>query len=267
MKCKSCQGDVPPKFAHAIAVNMCPLCGSEIMEPELQETLVNLKTAMEATSQYSEEIFDWLNSNYNLIQQSVMDQKIKELEISFKDEASNMMATMKAQSIPKTGRSLDISEELMADKDGNQISGEAIQDPSITNKFMINAGVNKMVERNDHYKKIVSEIKKNGAPALMDESGRAGVVTPDMLQSLDSEDAEEFQNILDKEYGVASGLDNDYDDGDEIPSVVMNMANQVKSSKAGYSAKDMAALERLQSNAKKASRAMGSGGSVGLIKR
>src|ERR1700722_3546425 len=66
MRCKSCKEDVPPKFAHAISVNVCPLCGQEIMVAQLQKILNDLKNVMNETKEYSEEVADWLFSNYGL---------------------------------------------------------------------------------------------------------------------------------------------------------------------------------------------------------
>lgn len=273
MKCKSCQGEVSPKFAHAIAINMCPLCGEAIMEPELQNALKNLKTAMEISALYPDEVFDWLKSNYNLIKQSVMDDAMRALEATVESKVATQVETIKAtyyKPTPKSGKGSTTtdSNEVAVDKDGNQLEGETIQSQEMTNKFMKNAGVNKMVERNEHYKKIVNEIKKNGAPALIDENGGSGVVTPDMLKALDADETEELQAYFGSEPGVSSSLDGDYDDDDDIPSVVLGMANQAKRAQGGnYNPKDIAALQEIHGKAKKASRALSSGGSVGLIKR
>lgn len=66
MKCKSCQEDVPPKFTHAFAVNICPLCGQEIMDTKLQTILGELKSALGDAKDYMEAVEDWLLSNYSL---------------------------------------------------------------------------------------------------------------------------------------------------------------------------------------------------------
>lgn len=66
MKCKSCNEDVPPKFTHALAVNICPLCGKEIMDTKLQNILGELKTAFSSAQEYMEAVEDWLLSNYSL---------------------------------------------------------------------------------------------------------------------------------------------------------------------------------------------------------
>jgi hypothetical protein len=65
MKCRSCKEDVPPKFAHALSVNVCPLCGQEIMEAKLQNVLAELKICLTDAQEYSEEVEDWLFSNYS----------------------------------------------------------------------------------------------------------------------------------------------------------------------------------------------------------
>src|SRR5271168_5392906 len=66
MKCKSCQEDVPPKFTHALAVNICPLCGQEIMDIRLKNILGELKVALGDAKDYMDEVEDWLYSNFNL---------------------------------------------------------------------------------------------------------------------------------------------------------------------------------------------------------
>ena len=66
MQCKSCKNDIPPKFIHAISVNICPLCGQGIMDAELQSILNELKSVMDKSDKYKDEVSDWLFSNYGL---------------------------------------------------------------------------------------------------------------------------------------------------------------------------------------------------------
>lgn len=66
MRCKSCKEDVPPKFTHALSVNICPLCGQEIMEIKLQNILGELKIALCDAKEYMDEVEDWLHSNFSL---------------------------------------------------------------------------------------------------------------------------------------------------------------------------------------------------------
>lgn len=66
MLCKSCKNDVPPKFAHAFTVNICPLCGGEIMPLKLKNILGELKVALGDAKEYMDEVEDWLFSNFGL---------------------------------------------------------------------------------------------------------------------------------------------------------------------------------------------------------
>lgn len=271
MKCKSCEGDVPPKFAHSIAVNCCPLCGNEIMEAELQSALTELKSAMSIAKLYPDEVFDWLKSNYSLIPQSSVSIQLAAMESTMNTRVQAEMDKFKANYFKATPANLKRAEEnSILDQDGNQVVGETIQAPEQTNKFMKNAGVNKMVSQNDRYREIVKEIKKNGAPALMSEGGGAGVISPDMLQQAwEAEDTEEMGAYFGNGPGVSSGLDSDMDGDDEgVPAFVLSMANQAKQSNGGtYNPKDVAALQQLHGKARRASNALNNGGSVGLIKR
>src|SRR5271165_5084263 len=132
MKCKSCQGDVPPKFSHAIMVNMCPLCGQEIMDTELQMILKDLKNCMEAVSEYPTEIFDWLKSNYNLFTEAEVQEKVKEVEAKTTEtiKASFMGVPNKGQPPVNNGP----PKKIELDKDGNQIAGPSLQGTEQTNK-------------------------------------------------------------------------------------------------------------------------------------
>src|ERR1700722_4065132 len=91
MKCKSCHEDVPPKFTHALAVNICPLCGKEIMDTKLQNILGELKTALSSAQEYSEEVEDWLLSNYSL-------KKIKANEVVVDKNQLKVVKAAKADS-------------------------------------------------------------------------------------------------------------------------------------------------------------------------
>lgn len=65
MKCKSCNENIPSKFAHAFKTNSCPYCGQEIMDGQLQSILNDLSTALDNSTDYSDQIEDWMETNYN----------------------------------------------------------------------------------------------------------------------------------------------------------------------------------------------------------
>jgi Zn-finger nucleic acid-binding protein len=66
MKCRSCEETVPSKFAHSIKMNMCPLCGGEIMDPALQKVFTDLQTIMKEAEPFMPEVEEWFASNYSL---------------------------------------------------------------------------------------------------------------------------------------------------------------------------------------------------------
>lgn len=66
MKCRSCEETVPSKFAHSIKMNMCPLCGGEIMDPALQKVFADLQIIMKDAEPFMTEVEEWFASNYSL---------------------------------------------------------------------------------------------------------------------------------------------------------------------------------------------------------
>lgn len=74
MKCNSCSEDVPAKFIKAIAENSCPICGGQIVDPEVKTTLNELALVLNKAKDYMDQIEEWLYTNYSL-------RKIKEDEV------------------------------------------------------------------------------------------------------------------------------------------------------------------------------------------
>lgn len=263
MLCKSCKGEVPPKFAHAILVNICPLCGSEIMDAELQVAFKDLKNSMAAAEMYPTEIFDWLKSNYNLYTEAEVQAKIKETE-------NRIVETVRVNHSPKTYASSEESKKIDLDKDGNQVSGPSLQTSEQTNKFFKAAEAHKTLDKQQHFKDLIKQIKKNGSPALLDENGTAGVITPGMAASM-GEDVDPVELAeLNAAFGnedINSGLDPaDIDYEDEIPSVVMNMVSKAGGN-AGMNQRDLIKLQNLQHKSASAKSQIAKTGSVGLIRR
>jgi hypothetical protein len=262
MKCKSCQGEVPPKFTHAILMNMCPLCGEVIMDEELQVSLKALKEAMNAVKAYPAEIFDWLKSNFNLVTQEELNAKVKEAEE--KVLRSRPAAPVSAKIIAEK------TEEVQLDGDGNQISGPSLQQADQTNKFFKNAEANKVLDKQAHFKSIIKQIKKSGGTSIDDGEGGGGAITPEIMgMSAEDVDPVELADLRaafgDTSEDIHSGLDpSDIDYEDDIPSVVMNMANKA-SGGTGVNQRDLLKLQNLKSASAKSQ--IAKTGSVGLIRR
>ncbi len=66
MKCNACQETISPKFAHSIKLNICPFCGGEIMDAELQRILSGLQILMTEAEPFLTDVEDWFASNYSL---------------------------------------------------------------------------------------------------------------------------------------------------------------------------------------------------------
>lgn len=271
MKCKSCEGDVPPKFAHAIARNECPLCGEAIMDEELQVILVELRNCMLGVAQYPEAIFDWLKSNYKLYTEEEVQARVKEAEVK---TAEAVKATIVATTGNKGLPTPESAKKIELDKDGNQVAGPSLQSQEQTSKFFKNALADKTLDKQSHFRNIVKQIKKSGSPALLDENGTAGVITPDMAESMGQMDAEELAELNaafgNEEEGINSGLDSsDMDYEDEIPSIVAsNPAFMQQGTGPGQvNMKDVARLQNQQLKSARAKNAMARGGSIGLIRR
>lgn len=64
MLCNTCKEDVNSKFTHALSVNICPMCGGNIIDAKLQSILNDLKIIMDDAKNYPEQVADWLFSNY-----------------------------------------------------------------------------------------------------------------------------------------------------------------------------------------------------------
>ena len=250
MKCKSCQEEVSQKFAHALQTNICPYCGQDIMPIELQVALSELSEVMKNAEQFHVEIFDWLSSNYNLIGRDAAEYKAlqEKAELASKQPSKAVMKTVDPSKV-----------EL--DHNGLQVSGEAIQDQETTNQFMKRAQV-KTLNKQEHFREIVNQIKKHGATSVDGSGG--------MMVEADAEEVAALEAELSSGPGTQSALmSNDFDSGEEVPAVVEAMARMAGAGPKGsdYSAKDVAKLQELQNKARRASGAMASGGSVGLIKR
>lgn len=268
MLCKSCKGDVPPKFAHAILVNTCPLCGDVIMDEALQISLKALKQVMEAVNSYPQEIFDWLKSNYSLYSETDVQSRVSEAEEKIK-ELSRRLPPSSAQSL-KTN--LQQADEVQLDANGNQISGSVIQPSEQTNKFFKNAEATKTLDRQEQLSnmaKIARQIKKSGSASVSEDSDANGnVVTPEMMgmdSNADPVQLAELRNAFgtDPNEG-ADPADMDYED--EIPSAVLNMANKAGGGQ-GVNQRDLMKLQNLQHKSSSAKNQIAKTGSVGLIRR
>lgn len=98
MKCLSCESIVDPKWKHAIDSNLCPFCGSSIMDEVLKVHLSTLAEVMVLLNeQYTEQLDDWLSSNYNYFKKN----KFKNNANSQQDQNQDSEVTPRNMPVPR----------------------------------------------------------------------------------------------------------------------------------------------------------------------
>lgn len=242
MKCQSCSEEVSQKFAHSLATNACPFCGGQIMSEDLQVALSELKDIMQYTDKFKVEIFDWLRTNYSLIDSN--SEEYKALE----EKAKSTPVKIKVD--PK---------EVKLDAKGNQLTGTPLQDQETTNIFAKRAGISKIVNQ------IKSKGNSGGGSLLVGGGGD--------FSDADPEDVAAYQEILNGgvpvvNSAISSNEGFGEDEGEPIPAIVQAFARgKTGQGAADYNPKDVASLENLQQKSRAASRELGQSGGVGLIRR
>ena len=239
MKCKSCNEDVPPKFTHALAVNICPLCGKDIMDIKLKNILGELKIAFDESKEYMDAVEDWLFSNYSL-------KKVKSNEIIID---KNHLSTIDTNHIAADTR--------------NNFEKSSPQ-PSVHHNpgVMVNRKDEARAELNDDI--VVDEISEKPSTVF---AKRAGVIHPknalDFIKgrsSVGAADPSEFQGT-DEEYGDMEETD---DNLNPLNASEKNqMAGLFKSADLGSGSRELELqkLKRLQAQSSVA------GGGGGFFRR
>ncbi len=233
MKCVSCEVEINPKWRHAIDINVCPFCGKGIMEEHLKNLLTSLREVMEKLIDYPDQINDWMLSNFNFIK---TDSPNKKYTVKVKTEVGEEeVVAEKVQSEDATSDFFKRAEvKLTIDK-------ENTKSPSGPNSFR------SVSEKTQYLKDMAQQIKKEGASGIVNETGLATMISPDMLEKADPEAVVEYQNLMTG--GEVSSALPDSDD-DEIPSVVMAMANKAKGKGGDVSAADLTKLREMQNRVK-----------------
>jgi len=245
MKCKSCSEEISPKFAHSLATNLCPFCGDSILDEELIIVLSELREIMKTTETYKAEVFEWLKTNYNLIDANSDEYK------AMIEKASSTPAKIKVD--PK---------DVKMDNKGNQLTGTPLQSQETTNVFLKRAEV----KTQDYYKNIAKQINKGTSK---NNSTGGFPLTAEDLSEADPAEVEAYAAIIsgDSEPVIKSAID-DYDGGEEpLPAIVEAFARGGKGRSGDYNPRDVAKLQALQDKAKGASNELSQSGGVGIIRR
>ena len=277
MKCISCETEINPKWKHAIDINVCPFCGKHIMEEHLKNCIAGLAAAMEDMQKYPEQLDDWLLSNHAYI----------------KTDSPNLKFYLPKDAIKELRKEIDDEEFLekkktivrikTPDGDGNiieqDVEVEKVQSDSKTASFHERAqgNLNKkdkrdkavaeepksVVEKTRNLREMAARIKQETTEAL-GEGGVVSMISPQMLDQADPEEVADFESMISTGDIVASGLPpQSSGDDDEIPSVVLAMANMRKQggggADGGANEKDLAALRNMQSKVQNGAKKLSSG--------
>lgn len=283
MKCMSCNAPINPKWKHALNINVCPECGSQILEEHLKNCIASLALAMEEMQKYPDQLDDWLLSNHSYIKTDspnlaayVPKEAIKEMrkDIEKEEFQEKKMTTMKIKNA--RGEEEEIWVEV-----------QKVQSDDRTKEFfdradgVINKGNNKnsgrklgpqqespipkgIVEKTKYFKEAVQKIKKESSEGMIGEDGMTTIMmNPSMMDRANPSVVAELESAISTDDIIMSGLPtNSTGEDDEIPSVVMNMAKGAASKQGGGSTaneKDLRTLQEMQYKAATGAKRLASG--------
>lgn len=261
MKCMSCEMEINPKWSHAINMNACPFCGQSIMPENLKNLFSVLQTTIQGLLEYPDQLNDWMLSNYNYIKTDSPQLKMYLPKSSVYDKAPVAKEEIDKES------SDNFIVKVKTDNGEEDVIARKIQSEDKTNDFFKRAeavkpgieGYNNTTEKTLHLKNLVKQIKKQGSPSLeVDES--ISVISPEMMEEASPEEIAEMQAALSGGDAISSSLSNGMDD-DEIPAVVLNMAQSSK--KGSANSKDLLKLQEMQQRAQLSRQNFESGASRG----
>jgi hypothetical protein len=254
MKCISCESEINPKFKHAIEQNICPFCGSSIMEELLKSLLVSLGDTMQKMQQYPEQLNDWLFSNYNYIKTDspelisfVPKDQIKDLKRVVEDEDFVERKKKLIKVKVENGKEVEaITEKIQSDartagfferaqiikrKDGDEgdpgielrdsDSGDASDDEEDVQLVPVKSSkkprsFKSAAEKTRHLKDLKKKIEDEGAQIAVGETGLAAMIDPENLENADPEMVSAFSSELGDGDIINSALPATYDDEDQM---------------------------------------------------
>lgn len=257
MKCISCEVDINPKWKHAIDMNVCPFCGKHIMEEHLKNLLGSLAETMEQLKEYPDQLNDWLLSNYGFIKTDSPDLPSYLPEDYLKDYV---------REAKKIENEKDFLEKKMytvkvkTEKGEEEVIVEKTQSEEKTNGFFQRAeainqvakdGPKSISEKTAHLKQLKKKIETEASQGIVNETGLAAMISPDMLSKANPEEVAAYQTLISSEDEVMSSLpESSNGDDDEIPPVVLAMASRGKNNNKNNEAADIAKLQQMHARIK-----------------
>jgi hypothetical protein len=272
MKCVSCETEINPKWKHAIDINVCPFCGKHIMEEHLKNCVTALAAAMEAMSKYPEQLDDWMLSNHNYIKTDSPDLKsylpkeaFREIKKVLDEEEfqEKKKSVVKIKTLTEDGDVIeqDVVVEKMTTDDRTQTFHDRANN-MLKQEKAVDGEPKSVAHKTKDLKAMAEKIKREASAQAKGEGGMASMISKEMMAEADPESVAEFQSMIASGDIVSSSLPPASDgDDDEIPDVVLAMANMKKTGGAdgGANEKDLHALAKMQSKAQGASKRLNSG--------
>lgn len=218
MKCKSCDAEINPKWTYAIDQNICPFCGELILDEQFKDSLSTLHNIISSLSDYSEQLNDWMLSNFNYIKTDSPDlinylpeEAFKNLKVKPKKDSTDKQFLVKVKT--EDGEQEVVAEKIQTEEETNDFFKRAeVVKPRID-------GFSSTVEKTKHIKEMAQKIKKAG------------------LANMQMTDVNVDEEVADDEP----------QEEDEVPNFVLAMANQAKNNGNGYSsASDLLKLQKMQ---------------------
>ena len=258
MKCLSCEIEINPQWKHAIDINVCPFCGNHIMEEHLKNLFSSLRETMESLLKYPDQLNDWMLSNHAYIKTD-SPQLLNYLPM---DLLKEMKKLEEDKDFHKRKESQKFTVKVQTENGTEEVVAEKLQSEEKTNEFLARAEVVKtdkfknISEKNDHYKKIMQQIKRAGSTTAS-EGGGSGHIPAEMLEQADPEAIAEYQSMM-SGGEIASSLPDTSGD-EEIPAVALAMAAAASKGGMSSNARDLMKLQQLQDRTARAREHMASG--------
>lgn len=231
MKCISCEVEINPKWTHAIDINVCPFCGSHIMEEHLKNLFVSLRETIDKLKDYPDQLNDWMLSNCNYIKTNSPDISIYAPKCNHKVEDD-----VPAENKPlKKDNSYTV--KIETERGTEEVKVEKVQSQEKTNDFFKRAeafkpgidGFKSTQDKTKHLKALAKHIQEQGS----------GTIEPEMVfedseigGTFDKSSVADLKNLMHEEYGGGEEMSDSsdtYSNGDDdIPAAVLNMAANAK---------------------------------------
>ena len=260
MKCNSCESEINPKWKYAIDNNVCPFCGQSVIDEQLKILLYNMQELMDKLVEYPDQFNDWMLSNFNFI-------KIDSPNLI------NFVPEELIRSKPKKEEGKKYTVKVKTDNGEEEVLVEKTQSENKTNEFFKRAeafkpnidGFNSTIEKTKYLKNMAQQIKKAGTTNVItvsDVEDMEDNMEKDMGEDLNQETID-MQNSLSDNSVVSSLYNKNQNDEDEIPNVVLAMANKSKEQGSSNNANDLVKLQQMYDRVNNSRKNFESGESVG----